>query len=680
MIKANLRPTVCAIFLLIGASSAAALTLERSRGSIVLGRPLDFNVQATVSPNENTASLCLEADVFQADTLINPLRVNVQLLKSGSSGSFMVRVSSSAIVEEPVLTVVIRYGCVAKNSRRYIIFADPPASANDAAPAYSGVPTFGPETSSQMAPVPVPLPAGVNTPRAAAPASRRQSISTVPSIFAQSPRLGLSKPIKNIKPRLQLDGIESSLEPTARLKSTPELFTLPFEVSSARRIEAAALWRVISAQSEDLGQDIQRLTSLQAEALALREASTKNRAEISRLSVQLKEAEGSRYQNPFVYGLLATLALLLASFAFLRFRPKNGGTKSMWWKPSREKTELTDERSSVELKKESFLKVVVQQREPVIPLKGKPVVRVVDRNEHETLTAPPSFKSSESAYSILGAQGNARGVNVEELFDIQQQADFFISLGQHDQAIDVLRNHIHENAQTSPLVYLDLLNLYHHQDRRKEYQDLTTEFTRLFNADVPLFDAFSDKTRGLEAYQATLARIVGCWHTDAVLKVIEDSVFRETGRSSETLDLEAYRELLLLHSIAKELAENREFKVDLNDQITRPKIDLPVSAGTSALSFENFNHTIPQKLTPTINTAGIETRQNEIRADSFQKPVSARIGLDIDLTATDIDFVADKRIAALVERKKDEAPQTGSSGLIEFELESVAINENTKSA
>lgn len=682
MTYANLRPTAYAIFFLIGASSAAALTLERSRGSVVLGRPLDFNVQAAVNANEDAASLCLEADVFQAETLINPTRVNVQLLKPGSNGSSTVRVTSSIIVEEPVLTVVIRYGCLSKNSRQYVVFADPPVSVNEAAPASNGAPTFGPSRSTQMAQVPAASRTVADTPRAIAPASIKQSTSIVPNALVQSRRLALSAPVKNTKPRLQLDSIELNSEPSARLKSTLELLSLPAELSSVQRVEAAALWRVISAQSEDLRQDIQRLTALQAEAVALRETSTKSRAEISRLAVQLKEAENSRYQNPLVYGLLAMLALLLAGLAFMRFASKNDSTKSAWWKPRRDKNEPDDARNSAELEKSSFPKVVVQQREPVVPLKVKQVSRVADRKEPEAVPTQPRFKSSESAYAMLGAQSNARGVNVEELFDIQQQADFFISLGQHDQAIEVLQNHINENAQTSPLVYLDLLKLYHLQDKRTEYQDLTVEFTRLFNAEVPAFNAFRDQTRGIEAYQATLSQIASCWHTDTVLKVIEDSVFRKAGRTSEALDLEAYRELLLLHSIAKDLSENQGLKADSNDQNTWPKIDSPVSVGAgvvpSALPLGNFNQTIPQKLMPVINVPGGQTANNEIRSSTFQKPVGARIGLDIDLTANTPDPVLDKLTSVSDELKKEEAPQTSNSGLIEFDLDSFVINSNTK--
>ena len=478
---------------------------------------------------------------------------------------------------------------------------------------------------------------------------------------------------------MQLDGLESTVEPVARLKPTLELLVVPSELASAQRLEAAALWRVISAQSDDLRQDIQRLTALQAETVAFREASSKNRVEISRLSEQLKEAESSRYQNPLVYTLVALIALLIGCFAFMRFGRNKTSVATAWWNPRREKSESNHAPYPAELKEPSSPKVMAQRREPIIPLKVKPITRMSDSKEPDALSTQPKFKPSESAYAMLGTQGNSRGVNVEELFDIQQQADFFISLGQHEQAIEVLNNHIRENAQTSPLVYLDLLKLYHRQDRRADYEVLTQEFTRLFNVDVPVFDAFQDQTRGLEAYEATLLQIESFWHTATILDIIETSVFREPSRASEALDLEAYRELLLLHSIAKDLSENHVRDSNLSDSAEWPKIGLhSANASANALPAANFMQTLPQKLTPMINTPVGDTHI-DIRSATFQKPVGARIGLDIDLTVDAPNLLLDKVGAKPEKLKHREASQTGNSGLIEFDLDSFAISERKKS-
>lgn len=679
MTYANLRPTASAILLLIGVSSAAALTLERSRGVVVLGRPLDFNVQATVSSGEDASSLCLEADVFQADTPIDPARLNVQLLKAGANGFSTLRVSSPVVVEEPVLTVVIRYGCLSKNSRRYVVLADPPLNISES--------TVGPDRSSGPSLLP---PAetirradrGEVVVRGSSPRSavaRTKPNAAAPQALVQSRRLGASQDGKDAKPRLQLDGIEAGIDPNPRLKATLELLAVPSEQSSAQRSEAAALWRVIASTSEDLQKDIQRLTALQAETKVLQEASAKSRVEISRLSGQLKDSEQSRFQNPLVYALAAALGLLLAAIAFMRFGTKSEPERPAWWKPVRDKVDKQSPGSSTGPNADQSGKDAARQREPLIPLRVKPVVRLSESKDSEPVAVQPSFKASESAYALLGGQGGARGVNVEELFDIQQQADFFISLGQNDQAIEVLENHIRENAQTSPLVYLDLLKLYHRQEKRTEYRDLTDEFTRLFNADVPKFDAFKDETRGIEAYEATLSQIVSCWQTDRILKVIEDSVLREAGRTSETLDLEAYRELLLLHSIAKDLSDGQVINSYTNEGTTWPKpADAEDSSVIAGATIANFNPTIPQKLKTSGGQGETETLYDDVRSGAFQKPVGARIGLDIDLTAASLEVPIAKETFDSKPGQEETAVGSDNSGLIEFDFDSFKIDSDSK--
>ena len=143
-------------------------------------------------------------------------------------------------------------------------------------------------------------------------------------------------------------------------------------------------------------------------------------------------------------------------------------------------------------------------------------------------------------------------VNPEELFDIQQQAEFFVSVGEHQQAIEVLKNHIAEHRQTSPLAYLELLRLYHTLSRVDEFAQLRTQFMQSFNAQVPEFAGFHRTGRMLYHYTDALAEIEAEWTTPAVLGLLEKFLFRRTGAEAvEPFDLAAYDDLLLLLAIAQ---------------------------------------------------------------------------------------------------------------------------------
>jgi hypothetical protein len=153
---------------------------------------------------------------------------------------------------------------------------------------------------------------------------------------------------------------------------------------------------------------------------------------------------------------------------------------------------------------------------------------------------------------------NPRSVATEELFDMQQQVEFFISLGQFDQAIEVLQTHLSGHEGDSPLIYLDLLKLYHEQGKRNDYMALQGRFNRLFNGSAPDFDGYSTSRRGLERYGNTLRAIQALWPQPAVVELLERSILQKTpGDRTEVFDLEAYRELLLLYGIAREVVNGQ---------------------------------------------------------------------------------------------------------------------------
>jgi hypothetical protein len=281
---------------------------------------------------------------------------------------------------------------------------------------------------------------------------------------------------------------------------------------------------------------------------------------------------------------------------------------------------------------------------------------------------------NDSAFGLLAYQASTRDLNVEELFDIQQQADFFISLGQHDQAIEVLKNHISENVQTSPLVYLDLLSLYHSRDRPAEYKELAADFTKLFNGVVPGFENFEEKTLGLEAYSDLLYCVESLWNTCDVITFIEESIFRNASRQSETLGLEAYRELLLLHSVAKDLAANRD--IDLDFMQTGLKLDqsfealeLSKSRGMSDLSTEGSSTSLTDIEVQESRASGSLPLIPESRSSFMLNPAGARIGLDIDLTAytatlPEVNQVLKSEMSGFTKYETSAPPQ--SDNVIEF--------------
>ena len=190
------------------------------------------------------------------------------------------------------------------------------------------------------------------------------------------------------------------------------------------------------------------------------------------------------------------------------------------------------------------------------PASGKPAPRGGPATTPAALASLPAAAPDSKAFPpSMGAA--LRAINTEELLDIRQQADFFLSLGQYDRAIQILEARIHERAESSPLVYLDLLKLLHALDRVDEYQRFERDFNQRFRGRAVSFSEFGAEGQGLDVNDGFMARLSQVWPSERALELMEDNIFRnEEQGDGPSYDLAAFRELLMLHGIARELVSD----------------------------------------------------------------------------------------------------------------------------
>ena len=105
--------------------SSHAATLGRHSGAAVLGRPLDIRVQALLAPGEDVGSLCIRSEVFYGESAVSSGSISTSVQRTAPDAEASVRVQVSQPVNEPVVSVVVRTGCAAPFSRRYVLLADP---------------------------------------------------------------------------------------------------------------------------------------------------------------------------------------------------------------------------------------------------------------------------------------------------------------------------------------------------------------------------------------------------------------------------------------------------------------------------------------------------------------------------------------------------------------------------
>ena len=588
------------VVLLFAVFNSQALTLGRMRGAALVGQGLDIAIQVQMDPDETPSVQCFEADVFHGDTRQEPSRVQLVLEPTNTAQTFNVRVLSSTLVDEPVVTVYLRSLCSQKTSRRYVLLADvatdqlaPAAPRNVQVPlvvpaAAAGTAADAPSTASSTSNVSsagaggsaqARAPNSVAEPRRARPAAASRP-SSVAAPVRKAPRPRAAAPTAQLPPvneklqagrsagqsRLKLDPLEVLSERVTTLESTPAVAPAELAARDAR--------------------DTQRLQALEASVKNLLTITTRNEASLADMKVRLQQAQSERYQNPLVYGLIAFLLICLAALAFLLTsrRRQTGSGSANWWNGSSSElpTQGAGESAPHTARQSGFSPISA----PVALVPSETSTDVPDQPQRQaqpgaqrSVQAPITqvdvslVEMSESTFDQLMQTGtthsavrkprstepvepvsaaNRRSINSEELFDIRQQAEFFVSLGQTDQAVRILENRIGESGESSPLAYLDLLKIFHSLGLRADFRQVREDFNLLFNARVPEFSNFNEEGNGLEDSPDMLSTITASWGTPEVFAVIEMGLFRDQSKlQNEFLDLAAFRDLLLLHAVAQ---------------------------------------------------------------------------------------------------------------------------------
>ena len=536
------RRIIAASLLLGFTLVSSALTIGRPQGAVWIGKPLDVVIPLSVGETERGGGLCVEADVTQGETRIPSGRVTVSLDSGNSPSTPRVHVRSTVAIDEPVVNVRLSAGCQTKSTRSFVLLSDvlPQAASTMAAAPLDGraAPSPGAPslarlgTAARPARAPVASAAGDSTSSAAPPRRRvRAPRTTQASAVKPRPRpapkvpaaaapaaaaVAAAAPGATARPVLQLEPLEPVAAKDPGLSASPEIAVAAAD-DAAKRAEAIAQWRALASEPEQAQREreTQRLQALEATLTVLRKQSAETQRALTELRSELAQARDSRYRNPLVYGLIAALLLAVIAIVLLWRAMRRTQAIPDWWQAAEAEREAAARRRlprrGTMLDEEADDEVDNGQGGLVVgtAVAGGRAPRPAASLAQDDVPDTSGFGMLEPRLTSPAATagGPQRQLSADELVDVQQHAEFFLSLGQHEQAIDVLRHHIEAFPQTSALAYLDLFKILHDLGRRAQYDQLAPEFERAFNADVPAFDSFAQEGRGLSHYKDVLARI-----------------------------------------------------------------------------------------------------------------------------------------------------------------------------
>jgi len=523
------------------APAVNAFTLGELRGVAIIGRSLDVSVRVQGGPTEDLDAACFVAEVFHADVRQAAPAVTVTATVAGEA---LVRVRSTALVDEPVVSLELRSRCGVATTRRYVLLADM-------------APVAVPLPLASLPPLPVAAPAAA--PTAAASAVDAPSLS-LPVVTGQRPTgtpvpanpvpeapatLKTPKPPVNAVARAQ----QSAKPRLDRAAGKAVLKLDPLDLFSDR---VAALEAPLRFESTaDALQQARKVTDLENDLKLLRDQMAKTDAQMLDLKLQLQTAQ----QSPpgaagWLYALLAAALAGLLALAWLLWQQRRQSASAWHDAPA--------------------LAVAVAPAGPIDPVGLGPAAAPAPVPPTPAQAAEPAAVAAEPGPPALldpqwyavpaspkpaGVQEGLHSFSAEPILDIRQQAEFFVSLGQTDRALHILKQQIADSDEPSPFIYLDLLALFHSLGMKVEFREYRHTFNQHFSCAMPDFAAFHMEGRGLLDYPEVLGQLVQGWPSVKTLLLLNGWIFRNIQSATPvSFDLAAFRDLLMLHALAEEVA------------------------------------------------------------------------------------------------------------------------------
>jgi pilus assembly protein FimV len=580
--------------LLTGAVSHAVM-LGDLQGDVVIGHGLDVSVQVKQGPGEDVSSSCFTADVFYAETRQRTPRINIH--QPAPNEPIAIHIQLMELINEPIVTVEIHAKCGIDTRRSYTLLADMPL-VSDSLPVI-------PQTA--LAPAPAP---GSGT--AALVVPQPPVISNLSGASASHPvasqAMFRKQMVRSVKVKKDLSQVNTRPLPNPQAVHAtrkPRLKLDPMEIFSDRMNSLHS--PMLFAPTEDTLLHAKQLSALQTEIEALRVQAQSSQANLRELRQQLNVAQSQRSSNWMVYGTGMLMLLFLAGLVWLWQRQRQrqlGGPTSTWWYGDDSPASAVQTCAAPSSACESM--TAVQAASSVDNPANQPSKSNIDTfvltepfmlfgsdgDSDEASTSHAKFESTmpipvpskaagtpsvadESASQAKSEVVEDRRLDAEDILDIRQQADFFVSLGQVERAIDILYRQIKASDDPHPLVFLDLLSLYHALNLKRAFALQTEVFSRYFNCIIPDFEQFTNEGQSLETYTQVVSTIIRLWPHQQILSFLDHCIYRGSEQAHEPFDLAAFRDLLTLRRLAEIVATSENAAPDAPDTPAVVPSELP---------------------------------------------------------------------------------------------------------
>ena len=526
-------PTALAAGLLLFAGPSHGLEFGRWQATAVIGSPLDFTLPLQVPAGEIFKPDCVQVDVQVGDRRLPPYAVRWQVSPGARADEQRLHVSTLAVLDEPVVSVLVSSGCQARVSRTTTLLTQLPGPV---------APLSEPASADSRAAASAPhrgLATSASQPLRAAVAGRPRSIYSL-SLDRLLPPVGGAT--------AAAVGVAAAVVAFAGPQRLPSV-ALAAPDSVALGVQAA----LADAATQTATDQIKFLELQVQQVLA---QARRQQDQLAQLRQHLSAADSANAWLPWLLLGLCASGLLMAWLA-LRVRRLQRELEQRHWTADADGLQTLSAADRAEAGGApllSFDRPLRSMRHAAAAAAAAttPDMTIAQPKMASAAAPPPVTPSRPSTEFSLGTGVPPRPVSVEELLDLDQQVDFFLVLGQEQAAVELLLSHVRSTGGTNALPYFKLLEIYRQNGDDEAYERTRERFNQRFNAFAPAVDGDLMAGRSLEDYPEVVLRLQRAWSQPLrAVAELESLLLRRA--DLEPFDLPAYSEILMLHALVRDL-------------------------------------------------------------------------------------------------------------------------------
>lgn len=570
-------------------TTAFALGLGNIGVQSALGQPLRASIGLLGADSGELTGSCIKVRVESLDG-VSLLVPQLAIMRNGPVSS--ITLTSRQAIHEPAAAIVVEVGCTSPVRRIYQVLFDLPVLSAAAMPE--------PAPSRESRTIPDPASAA-ERPEPVATKSVAQAVrpvhikrrpapepavkKTVSPQPAADPDLGKSDPADVLRLTTDENAGVSRLKLSGDLTMSADAAVQPAseEARQAQR-EFAAILRGDDARADSAAPN----PAVQAQETALRARVDALQRQNSQNQVVLADLQSKSSLVMWLSGLLALCLLVMGGLAWrLRSFIRSDKEQAAWWKTSQIDPEKQEtEQSAID---------EPDVRDPHAPSLVAPLASrnpefaapdfTADAGAGPDLPASQVALDADAGLMLPEATGNINKgehsgeLKVEEISDVTQEVEFWISLNDPRRAIEILEPHTKIVYPDSPVTWLYLLDLYREVGDEQKYNALRERFTSLFNARIPLYGEPEMTAQTLEDFPHLLTRICKLWPSVDIVPFLQSLLVDDRAGARAGFDLSLYRDILLLIGIALEkrrLNQLVESRPETPEAVSLPEEETPL--------------------------------------------------------------------------------------------------------